>query len=230
MTVPSEPSTSSTATPTQRLTPELSDVLYENPLEAQGAGWPALTVDVCSYGFRDGGYRIDSADRFAFCRADVDFDPSLSLLSAVRVEVDATFLLLPETTSQFGPGAVGLGCMVRGSGGSADGYLAEIGPDGYYSIVRYDKGSGTTLAEGTDAPVRVAREVPVRLVLEYLGGMEEGELTSFRFLVDGRTVATAVDREGLPAGSVSVVGHNFVGKRVAAHLRDIVVFGPDDQG
>ena len=181
-------------------------ILFADTLVDSSYPWPS-GEGRCVHRATTSGYEILVPDneQYSFCAAGTSFDPKLTALGDVRVEVAA------QVTAPGGDapaGAAGVQCRVQGNPDSGSAYLASIDPQGTYQIDRYNNGVQKLLVQSA-YPNGAISTTAVRTLS--LRCVDVGNAVRLTFSVDHHDVTTytdnAVDR--LERGEVGMAVANY---------------------
>jgi TIR domain len=219
---PGEPSP--TATTAGVRPSEMTRLLFSDDLSKQSAGWPMLNRDPCFQSFAHDAFRFRITQKNKFCKSDSAFNPDITSLPMVRVEVDATWRELPpaeakgEATASFG-----LRCYANGGGTSGDAYDVRLDDNGHYSFVRYQGGQYQIMKDRISKSLQTGPGLTRRLRLE-CSPADTANQVMLKLYVDGRLIDTYVDRAGLAKGLVGMEVSNWIDKPVEAEFRNFAVY------
>jgi len=195
---PRVPSSTGRPTPTTQPSQTFRDGFDQNQ------NWPQQDEPTSYYGYADNRYRmvVRAWGSEYHSRA-----PITVRWQNVKVEADAVKL-------SPGQSVYGVSCRM-GTGSDTSHYVGVVATTGYWRISRYNgptPGTPVDLVEaggssrGSDA---IRRDGVNRIGMECLGEDGPGKPVVLRLLVNGREVAEATDREGLPAGGVGLTVSSF---------------------
>jgi hypothetical protein len=219
------PTASAVATATAPATiPSFGSLLLQDPLVGPVAGLSARSSDYCEVKVAD-GLAITALEPNYFCDANLAaIDPAIVSLQDVRVDVAVDFSRFSDTTFEYGPGDAYVQCRREGTTVSGSFYVASFSAIGYWQIARFVNGKQATVDDGFVPELVTTVGQSRRLRLACTG--PTGGPTVIAFSVDGRSLSTYLDPDGLDRGSVALGVSAYQAPDVEASFHDLEIRGP----
>ncbi len=201
--------------------PSFGSLLFSDALTGPISGLSARLNAYCEVKVAD-GLAITGLDPNAFCDANLAaIDPAVVSLQDVSLEVAVEFSRFSTTEFEYGPGDAYLSCRRVGTTATGNFYIASFSPVGYWQIARFVGGVQTTVGDGFVPDLVTAAGQPRTLRLVCAG--PAGGTTAVALSVDGRSLSTYLDPNGLDRGSVAlgVTAYQDPDFEAAFHLLEI---------